>query len=86
MDKLEIGDWILMKYGFDFHEWYVYEISGEKIRLGKKSWCVRSSSWFDISEVRSRSHYLGKGKFRWWWLILPWRDVVCPFSKYKLSQ
>jgi hypothetical protein len=25
--------------------------------------------------------YLGRGKKKWWWNLLPWRDCSCPFTK-----
>lgn len=28
--------------------------------------------------------YLGRGKKKWWWKLLPWRDYTCPFTKPSL--
>lgn len=28
--------------------------------------------------------YLGRGKKKWWWKFLPWKDCICPFSKPSL--
>jgi len=70
MSVLAVGDWRLMEFGFDTHEWYVYRITEEKVQIGLKSWLVSSAMWVDKEDFIKKSSPVGSGKFRWWWMLL----------------
>lgn len=83
-DLLSVGDWRLMRYGFNNLEFYVLRIKGDMVQIGRKQWCVSSSEWMDKGEFLARSKPLGRGKWRWWRMMLPWlNDFICPFTAYR---
>ena len=84
-EDLTVGTWVLMQYGFYNHDFCVLEAKDDHVKMGKPSWCVDSAEWMTKKRVIERSALiLGKGKKRWWrvllWLI---DDVIFPFSKPK---
>lgn len=82
MDELKVGDWRLMDYGSKTYEWYVYRITEEKVQIGLKSWLVSSAIWIDRDEFMTNSSPVCRGKFRWWWPMLPFiNDCICPFGR-----
>jgi hypothetical protein len=85
-DKLSVGTWVLMPYGYEHHVWYVYEVAGDMVLLGNRRWLVSGSKWFPVSYLNENARILGKGKVRWWWFFLPWRNLICPFTKYRNLQ
>lgn len=90
-EELEVGDWINMQYGFDRQDWCVLEKGCSWVRLGKPSWLVSSAEIVTLDRLFESDRdmwfntggplYLGRGKKRWWWKFLPFRDCVFPYSK-----
>jgi len=92
LSRLVPGDWLRITYGYDRITVYVVENTGYSIIFNKRHWPVSSggieekysdSTWKDEG---GSPIYLGRTKKRWWWKILPWRDVVCPYPKPKRSK
>ena len=83
--KLRPGSWILMEYGYDYDEYYIAEnINDEMFLVGSTRWLVSSSKWMKWSDMEERHIFLlGHGTKRWWWKWLPFRDLICPYSKPK---
>lgn len=81
--ELSVGDWRLWTFGYDQCEWYVLRIKGNMVQIGQRSWLVSASMWIAKDQFLRDSKLIGKGKYRWWWTFLPWRDCVTPFSYYK---
>lgn len=80
----EKGDWILMNFGFQEIEFYVLSVSpgGTRVKLGHPEWLVSSSKWFDLNHTDlKKAVYLGRGRLRLWRFLLPWMDLVAPYSK-----
>lgn len=73
------GDWVLMRYGFEHLIFYVLSVSGKGAHLGHPEWLV-SCSIFVPAEKLDRAELLGRGKPRWWWRFVPWRQLCLPFS------
>jgi hypothetical protein len=48
---LKTGDWFLMKYGFDFHKFYIAEICGNMVRLSKNNWLASSGRWLTREDI-----------------------------------
>jgi len=85
-DILSVGDWRFMEFGFKTHEWYVYKITGNEVQIGNKSWLVSASMWVDKDDFIKKSTFITRGKFRWWWLFLPFiNDGICPFTAVKIN-
>ena len=78
----EVGDWVLMKYGFDKHAFYVLEVSESNVKLGLPSWLVSSSKWFSLSYPDLiAADYLGRGRKTIMSRIPILNDIFCPFTK-----
>lgn len=84
--ELSIGDWRIMQYGFNTYEWYVLRIENDLVKIGQRSWLVSASMWINKDKFIRNSKPIGKGKRRWWWYLLPWRDCVVPFSNPKKGE
>ena len=79
--ELQPGDWFEMRYGIDIVCCYVTGVDDAFIRYGHLGW---SSCLEDVHLKHLEPDffkYLGRGRRRWWWRLLPWRNSVCPFSK-----
>jgi len=81
---LKAGDWINIGYGWERSDFYVTRsISGVGVHLSKPSWLV-SSAIFLTDEALKAGHspvYIGRSKLKWYWKLLPFRDLVCPFKR-----
>lgn len=88
MKELEVGDWILMKYGFNPKEFCVIERCDEAVRLASRTWLVSSSIWLRKYDPYLENYvYLGKGKYRWWRLLcIGFTDFILPYSRPKLNK
>lgn len=96
-DSLVPGDWIEMQYGYDRFDWYVLEKKPHGVMIGKPSWMVSAAELFtrdrlfdgcrlncdgELYESQTGPPvYLGRGKKKWWWKLLPFRGLICPFTK-----
>lgn len=81
-EDLEVGDWVEIDYGYERVTFYVLERYGNSVRLGTPRWLVSSATSMSIRELATKEpFYRGQGKFRWWWTLLPFRDLITPFSK-----
>ena len=84
-DRLSVGTWVLMPYGYDLHKFCVLERAGDKVLIGKPNWLVSSAIWFSIEylEVQGGT-ILGDGKRRWWRVFLPFiNELIFPYGRYK---
>lgn len=85
-NNYEPGTWIFMRYGTEFSKFYVQERIGDILLISRKAWLVSSHVSVTIEETKNGHHkgqVIGKGKNRWFWRFLPWRDLVCPYSDPK---
>jgi hypothetical protein len=84
-EDLQPGDWILMKYGSDDRDWYIVSNDGSNIVLGQPRWCSDTLLSFPVSEMKQRGFsYLGRGRKKWYWPLIPWKDVAVPYTKWSL--
>lgn len=81
---LEPGDWVNMAYGYYRHDFYVLRVLQDKyVVLGKPTWCVDTTVIKSYEELNSDYYtpiFIGKGKEKWYWRFLPWRNVIVPFK------
>jgi hypothetical protein len=79
--EFEIGDKILMKYGFNMVEFFIFDKKNNNYLLGKKGWLNTSTIQVSFKYVNyKKAIYICKGKFNIFSKI-PWiGDLIC---KYK---
>lgn len=74
------GDWFLIKYGIDTLTLYAAEVHCRIIRFSSRNWCSDAGVWIHEPELSDGGAiYLGRGKKKWYWAFLPWRNLVCPY-------
>lgn len=83
-EKYEVGDWVLITYEtYDFtgSKYYISEIIGDKINFNPLRRSMFSDGmWISEEQLKTiNSTYIGRGKRKWYWRWLPWRELVCPF-------
>lgn len=79
--ELGPGDWIALEYGFDKSVFYVLRITEDGgAFLGSPQWLVSSSIFLPKKQIAG-AEKLGRGRPRWWWWFVPWRDCCVPFSR-----
>lgn len=79
LSDLQPGDWIKWRWS----RYYVQKNSGRHIQIGDPDWSVTSNttiSYADMSDQYYPVKYLGRGKLKWYWRFLPWRNSICPFN------
>lgn len=79
-DQLGPGDWLALDYGFERRVFYVLRVDKGGAWLGHPKWLV-SSATFIPQERMAHATRIGRGKARWWWRFVPWRELCLPFSK-----
>ena len=81
-EVLSVGLWILMPYGFENRKFCILEKTETKVLMGMPGWCVSDAEWFSIADLEQKDGtILGKGRYRWWRLILPViNDMIFPYS------
>lgn len=75
---LQQGDWFIS----DSRVWYVILNDGKQIVANSPSFCTEHPIYFKYNRL-SEFTYLGRGKIRWWWRLVPWRNIVVPFTRPK---
>lgn len=84
---LQIGDWVNCSFGFGRCDFYVLDLDevSQMRRYGCKSWLVADAEWGLLqSRHFDNAIYLGRGKRRWWWYLLPGlNQLICPFTNPK---
>lgn len=81
--RLQPGDWFEIEFGFRRRQFYVVDVVEDIIYATTPTWCVsppRSFSFDEIYDDFHKGHYIGKGKLRWWWRFLPWRNICVKYS------
>ena len=79
LEDLRPGAWVSFIYGIEANIYYIESVDPYTIQFGSKDWCASAYLTVSHDEVLEGT-LLGYGKRRWWWYILPWRDVVCKWS------
>ncbi len=80
IEELKPGSWLMMEFGYHWRVFYILYVLGDNVILGSPNWLVSDAT--QISKTRLKgAELLGQGKQRWWWRFLPWRDLVCPFTR-----
>lgn len=85
---LTTGTWFMMRYGGGLDRYYVAEVAGQWVRFSKPFWLASYGIWETMAELNQPRRdlvILGKGSRKWYWEFLPWRDLICPFYRYKPS-
>ena len=73
------GDWFLMDR-CEREKFYVVEVCCRIAHLSRPGWMVNDGFWLNEPEFKEQSlAYLGRGKKKWYWRFLPWRNLVCPY-------
>ena len=80
LPELRSGDWFELKYGDYVVQWYVLGVSATSVIAGNPLWLTFSTETFSFRQIATAA-YLGRGKPRWWWRFVPWRELIPPFSK-----
>lgn len=81
-DALQAGDWIDLAFGSTSRLYYVLANNGGLVRIGREEWLVRDADPYTHAELLEKGYrWMGRGKLRWWWKLLPWRQCFCPMSK-----
>jgi len=81
-ENLQRGDWISIEYGLIPTTFYVLrnDPSNGVVILGNPRW--------EFGDIISPKHtnrvfdplvFLGHGKYKWYWRLLPWRNTTTPF-------
>jgi len=87
--NIEIGDWILIEYGFDHHKFCVLGTSSSvnKVLLGSPEWLNSSAQWFDVDSKQVKdATYLGRGGINLFHHIFKYiglGDLIFPYSSSK---
>ncbi|WP_432821831.1 hypothetical protein [Trichloromonas sp.] len=81
VNELQPGDHFYMMYETDDVLFYVLANNVEKgrLKITCRGWCVDSAVVWSYSNMRPFS-FVGRGKKRWWWRVLPWRNIVAVYS------
>ena len=80
--RLQPGDWVELIYGISRKECYVTDIGYDSVELAlatQPTFTFGSSN--DEVYGRRKGRYIGKGKLRWWWRFLPWRNSIAKYSR-----
>jgi len=80
-EELELGNWILMPYGFEQVKFCVIERTKTAVKLVPPGWLVSNAIFIKIVHIEEKGfEYLGKGKKRWWRCFLPgFNDFIMPY-------
>lgn len=91
-EKLQPGDWIVSECWPEADERPFYVMENKPnikvVYASRAGWEVSAPHGFlyytDYDSVYG-SMYLGRGKRKWYWWFLPWRDLIVPFTKPRTS-
>lgn len=75
----QVGEWYVMQYGNFNLLFYVLDVTNENVTLGTPIWLVSSAITISLDHFQIAA-YIGKGKRRWWWKYMPWKDLHMPFT------
>ena len=77
--EFNVGDWITTP---EYPALIIIAVEGSKYVLHCHSWLVSSAMRWDVGLLKAnKAEIIGKGKKRWWWNFMPWKDWVCPFTR-----
>ena len=74
------GTWLALDFGFEREVFYVVQATKEGAYLGHPKWLVSSATFMPWSRLKG-ADIIGRGRPRWWWRFVPWRDLHVPFSR-----
>ena len=75
------GTWILLNSKSIYNKpFYVISAKKDGVFIGHPEWLVSDAiflSWEHLMDIQ----LVWRGSRRWWWRFVPWRDLLCPFTK-----
>ena len=80
MRELSEGVWVYGRYGSGPILFYVKRVIGETVVLGNPRWLASAVVALEVERVKKWA-VIGKGVRKWYWRFLPWRSLICPFTK-----